>query len=181
MLLKNNSNEPILRHHSNVLNQHRRLNHQEEGKAMSVMPSDSCWFQISAKTYNTRPVLTQVFTLLIGSMVLAQLLLVYWRKRHYRTYQQVLFGLVWCYSSRRQIHMVCWSAGYTAGTLGHTFPVCYINALLQVDGWAHSVDDRVGLQLPCPSELWSTAAYRAGLGTPFTEPRAGRCQTRPLV
>ena len=34
--------------------------------------------------------LYQVFSLLIGSMVLAQLLLVYWRKRHYRTYQQVV-------------------------------------------------------------------------------------------
>ncbi len=38
---------------------------------------------------------SQVFTLLIGSMVVAQLLLVYWRKRHYRTYQQVLLRSSW--------------------------------------------------------------------------------------
>ena len=39
---------------------------------------------------------SQVFTLLIGSMVVAQLLLVYWRKRHYRTYQQVQELLALC-------------------------------------------------------------------------------------
>jgi hypothetical protein len=100
---------------------HRRLSHQEEGRAMSVnrasFPSHDTLLAIIHFTrdywFDGLPPLeallllaivmlisvsfpSQVFTLLIGSMVVAQLLLVYWRKRHYRTYQQVQELLALC-------------------------------------------------------------------------------------
>jgi hypothetical protein len=109
-------------HQNQDFRRHRRLSHKEEGRAMSVNCSShdtqlsiihftiDYWFDERHQLEVLQEALllsaivmlisvcfpSQVFTLLIGSMVVAQLLLVYWRKRHYRTYMQVQELLALC-------------------------------------------------------------------------------------
>ena len=69
-------------------------------------------------------------------MVFAQLLLVYWRKRHYRTYQQVAI-----FSSIAAILVFNHNyTGYPHWPVGNTVSFCNVDALLQVTYCSHPLD-----------------------------------------